>query len=164
MRLDVTGGSYKKMNGGASSIKLEIIPANKELQDALNSISAYDGKARLRIEAAVEKTVKEMSRLAREKVPVKSGGLKKSIFSSFQKRGCTGYFGAKAPHAHLIELGTDSYRVKPKNKKWLKFNDGHTYTKWSNIPSRRGRPFIRPAYEQERPAFIRRLAEAVRHK
>ena len=63
---------------------LEITPSNRELREALSSISIYDAKARLRIERAVETTVKEMARLAKEKVPVNSGGLKKSIFSSFK--------------------------------------------------------------------------------
>jgi len=144
--------------------KLEITPANKELKEALDSISAYDGRSRLRIEAAVEKTVQEMARLAREKVPVKSGGLKKSIFSSFKKIGCIGYFGAKAPHAHLIELGTDAHTVKPKKKKALLFGEGKFFTKFAEIPKRTGRPFVRPAFEQERPTFIKRLAEAVKHK
>lgn len=143
---------------------LDITPSNKELREALSSISIYDAKARLRIESAVETTVKEMARLAREKVPVRSGQLKKSIFSSFKKVGCTGYFGAKAPHAHLIEMGVSASQTKLKTKKLLKFNEGQTFIKSAEIPKRSERPFIRPAYEQERPAFIRRLAEAVRHK
>ena len=143
---------------------LDITPSNKELRGALSSISIYDAKARLRIESAVETTVKEMARLAKEKVPVNSGGLKKSIFCSFKKVGCVGYFGAKAPHAHLIEMGVSASQAQPKTKKSLKFNDGKTFIKCAQIPRRPERPFIRPAYEHERPAFIRRLAEAVKHK
>lgn len=146
---------------------LDITPSNKELREALSSISIYDGKARLRIESAVDTTVKEMARLAREKVPVRSGELKKSIFSSFKKVGCVGYFGAKAPHAHLIEMGVSASQVQPKKKRALRIIDTSVIrftNKTIDIPARRGRPFIRPAYEQERPAFIRRLAEAVRHK
>jgi hypothetical protein len=145
-------------------VRLEITPSNKELQEALKSISIYDAKSRLRIEAAVEKSVKEMARLAKSRVPVESGALRKSVFSSFHKIGCVGYFGAKAPHAHLVEFGVKAVTVKPKKKKWLRFNDGYTYTKWSNLPARRGRPFVRPSYEQERPELIREIKKAVQPK
>ena len=143
--------------------QIKITPANKELREAIGSISAYDGKARLRIEDAVETTVKEMSRTAKALVPVKTGTLKKSVFWSFQRKTVVGYFGAKAPYAHLIELGAKASIEKPKEKKALMIAAAGNlqYAASAKIPSRGAHPFIRPAYEQGRPEFIRRLKEAV---
>ena len=147
-------------------MRLDIKPSNKELQDALRSISAYDAKSRLRIEAAVEKSVKEMARLAKSRVPVKSGALKKSVFSSFRKLGCSGYFGAKAPHAHLVEFGVRAAVAKPKKKEALRIVDTSLsrFSEEAEIPARGNRPFVRPSYEQERPELMRELKKAVQPK
>lgn len=147
-------------------MRLDIKPSNKELQNALKSISAYDARSRLRIEAAVERSVKEMARLAKSRVPVQSGGLKKSVFSSFHKIGCVGYFGAKAPHAHLIEFGVKALTILPKKKEALRTVDSSVirFAEKVDIPVRGNRPFIRPSYEQERPELIRELKKAVQPK
>ena len=147
-------------------MRLEITPTNKELQEALKSISIYDAKSRLRIEAAVEKSVKEMARLAKSRVPVESGALRKSVFSSFHKIGCVGYFGAKAPHAHLVEFGVKAATVKPKKKEALRTADASLirFSEKAKIPARGGRPFVRPSYEQERPELIREIKKAVQPK
>lgn len=146
--------------------QIKITPAKTELREAINSISAYDGKARLRIENAVETTVKEMSRAAKALAPVKSGTLKKSVFWSFKRKEVVGYFGAKVPYAHLIELGAKASTEKPTDKKALMINASYVlrYSMSAKIPARRAHPFIGPAYEQGRPAFIRRLKEAVQSK
>jgi len=146
--------------------QLKVTPANTELREAISKISAYDGAARLRIENAVEVTCKDMARAARALVPVKTGKLKKSIFSSFHRKNVIGYFGAKAPYAHLIELGAKASVEKPKDKKALMIaaSGNLQYAASAKIPSRGAHPFIRPAYEQGRPAFIRRLEQAVQPK
>lgn len=143
--------------------QLKITPANKELREAIGSISAYDGAARLRIENAVEATCKDMARMSRALVPVRTGKLKKSIFWSFQRKNVVGYFGAKAPYAHLIELGAKASTEKPKDKKALMIASAGKlqYAASAKIPARGAHPFIRPSYEQGRPEFIRRLKEAV---
>ena len=147
-------------------MRLEITPSNKELHDALKSISIYDAKSRLRIEAAVEKSVKEMARLAKSRVPVKSGALKKSVFYLIQKAGPVGYFGAKAPHGHLVEFGVKASTVRPKNKGVLRtvYSSIVSFITKADIPARGSRPFIRPSYEQERPELIRELKRAVQPK
>lgn len=144
--------------------QLKITPSNKELREAIGAISMYDGAARLRIENAVETAVKDMSRTAKQLVPVKTGALRKSIFWSFHRKDVVGYFGAKAKHAHLIELGIKKTVVeRPRNKRALmiSLSSGVRYAALARIPPRGAHPFIRPAYEQRRPEFVRRLKEAV---
>ena len=144
--------------------QIKITPSNKELREAIGSISAYDGAARLRIENAVESAVREMARTAKQLVQVKTGALRKSIFWSFHRKDVVGYFGAKAKHAHLIELGIKKTVIeKPRNKRALMIamTNGIRFAALARIPPRGAHPFIRPAYEQRRPEFIRRLKEAV---
>ena len=165
MRLDVTGGSFKKLNGKGSLIKLEITPVNRELQAALRSISIYDGKSRLRIEKAVQSAVGRMKYQAEKGIRNRSGNLRKSLFTSFHRAECAGYFGAKAPQAHLVEMGVNPSTAKPRKKKTLLLmgiQGNLIYPTRAKIPRRYPRPFIRPAYEQERPGFVSELKKAVK--
>ena len=50
-----------------------------ELSKAIRQISAWDGKTRLRVEAALKRGTNAVYREARQRVPVRSGKLKKSI-------------------------------------------------------------------------------------
>ena len=140
-----------------------------ELQKTLDQIKAFDGKSRLKIEEAVSTSTKNIAKGARQRVPVRSGKLKKSIRSRFDKRAVTGYVQARQPHAHLVEFGAKGATVEPKSKKALKIpwsggmGVGGTYFAASaKIPARKERPFMRPAFEDEKPELIKALKEAVK--
>jgi len=145
-----------------------------EVQEAIKAIRMYDGKARLGLERAINNGIKRMADSAKRRVPVGRGTLKKSIFSSFRKHeyyasGPVGYFGAKKPHAHLIEMGVARSEVKPDRKKALRITGTNIMENASSmvifaaratIPSRRAQPFIEPAYDEERPQLIRDVKKA----
>ena len=50
-----------------------------ELSKAIGQISAWDGKSRLRVEGALRRGTSGVAREARQRVPVRTGKLKKSI-------------------------------------------------------------------------------------
>ena len=140
-----------------------------ELEQTLGQLKAYDGKAALKVEEAVSTSTKNIAKGARQRVPVRSGKLKKSIRSRFDKRAVTGYVQARQPHAHLVEFGAKGATVEPKSKKALKIpwsggmGVGGTYFAASaKIPARKERPFMRPAFEDEKPELIKALKEAVK--
>lgn len=152
---------------------VNISATNAEISAALKKISIYDGKTRLKLEKAIDLGTKAMARRARSKVPVDSGTLKASIFSSFKKEKMAGYFGAKKPHAHLIELGVKASVDQPmkhlvfKNRRFLRFyNSGGdaVFARKTVIPARRAQPFIKPSYEAEEPKLIARVRKAVEGK
>lgn len=159
-------------NGKATSsgFILKITPARRELQEAIGAIKIYDGKSRLRLEASISNGVKRMAAAAKRRVPVDKGTLKKSIFSSFRKTtangGPIGYFGAKAYHAHLVEMGVRETRVRPDKKKALRIIDSNAirFAARAKIPSRAAHPFIVPAYEEERARLISDIKRAVKPK
>lgn len=135
-----------------------------ELEKTLSQIKAYDGKTALRVEEAIDISTKNIANGARRRVPVRSRQLKKSIGSRFDKKTVTGYVTARKPHAHLVEFGAKSATVKPERKKALKipWSGGTYFAAKADIPARRERPFMRPAFEDEKPKLIKRVREAVR--
>ena len=135
-----------------------------ELKTALDNISKYNGKTAARIENAVANSTKAIGKGARQRVPVDSGGLKKSIRTRFDKKTITGTVRARKPHAHLVEFGAGPAVVKPKRKQALTIDEFGTrrYAKKARIPARAPRPFMRPAYEQEKPHLISEITKAVR--
>lgn len=158
-------------------MKLDITPVNKEMRKALKTISVYDHKSYGRIEKALEDGVKSVRRGAESRVSVNSGKLKKSIFSRTQKTPLTGYIGARAPHAHLVEFGVKKVDVDLKDEETLskrrvrkgakvmtvKGNKagGTGYGTKIEIPARSKRPFMQPAFEEARPKIVKSFEEAV---
>lgn len=166
-------------------MKLDITPVNKELRKALDSISRYDVKSFQRLEKALDDGVKGIENGAERRVPSRSGKLKKSIFSTTNKRVLEGYVGVRAPHAHLIEFGvkekeidmSDPSTLAPKPKRAT--TKAKTYKKamtvkapptGSNtsgfarkitIPARPKQPFMQPAFEAERQKIVKSFEEAV---
>ena len=138
-------------------------PSIPELRAAIDSLKIYDATKRIALEDAIEDSVKDMAKVARQKVPVDSGKLKKSIFSKMNRQIFTGYFGAKAHHAHLIERGVKANTIKPSAKKALAFSSGgaQVFATSANIPARAAHPFIRPAYDEVLPKLIQRIRRAM---
>jgi HK97 gp10 family phage protein len=131
-----------------------------ELGEVLQKISAYDGKSRIRIEKAVEDSTKAIKEGAQSRVREKSGRLKKHITNRFNQKQCTGYVSAQTPYAHLVEFGHEGGMVKPYAKKALTIGDGFAAS--ANIPKVDEHPFMRPAFENEKPNLIKNIKEAVR--
>lgn len=143
---------------------LQVRPSIPELRAAIDSLKIYDGKKRLALEDAIDDSVKDMAKVAKQKVPVDSGKLKKSIFSKMNRKIFTGYFGAKAHHAHLIEFGAKASTEKAKDKKALVFYPGYAvqiFSRSADIPAREAHPFITPAYDEVYPKLIRRIKKAM---
>ena len=138
---------------------------NEEVRKAVQSIALYDGKSRIAVENAINKSVKRMAGNAKKRVPVRRGALKASIFSSFTKQPLQGCFGAKKPHAHLMEYGVRATLVVSKKKKPLRFfpagTMGAVYSRSARIPARKARPFIMPAYEEGKPCLFDMLKKAL---
>lgn len=141
-----------------------------ELSETVRQIKYYDGKTALKVEEQVKKSTKAIGDEARRRVPVRSGDLKKSISTRFDAKTITGYIAARQPHAHLVEFGARSAVTKPSKKKALKIPwqgdlgiGGMYYAAKADIPARREHPFMRPAFEDEKPNLIKGIKEAVKH-
>lgn len=95
----------------------------------------------------------------------KTLNLVNSIFAAYGKPGksdvLVGVNYRRAPHAHLVEFGTDGRR-SPKKKKFLRFTiDGHVIYAKSVAPMPR-QPFFRPGVVAARPLAARMIADGLR--
>ena len=133
-----------------------------ELSKAIRQISAWDGKTRLRVEVVLKNGTNAVAREARQRVPVRSGKLKKSIKTRFSMVKLEGQVYSNVPYAHLVEFGSRAHTVRPKKKKALRFfKGGPVFTKRSRIPAQAGKPFFKPSYDYVEPQLLRDVKKAV---
>lgn len=138
-------------------MRVDVTASSKSIQEAINKIAWYDGKSRIGLEKAIGSATKRMAYKAKSGVPRGRGTLRNSIYASMKKGQMRGEFGAKKPHAHLLEYGTKPYTVEPVNRKRLRIVDHNVIrftSKKVTIPARPARPFIEPAYKTEEPKFL----------
>lgn len=134
-----------------------------ELDQALKNMSKYNGKTALKVEGVVQSSTKAIKNGATMRIHSVSGNLKKRTTYSFNKQKITGTIRSRSPVAHLVEFGAKATVVKPSKKKALTIDQfgNRNYAKEAHIPKRAERPYMRPAYEDEKPNMIRGLREAV---
>lgn len=138
-------------------MRVDVTASSSAIREAIKSIDWYDAKSRMGLEKAIGSAVRRMAYKARAKVPRDSGSLRNSIYTSMKKQLLQGEFGARKPHAHLIEYGTKSYTVQPVKRKRMRMADSGVIRFTSRkvtIPARPARPFIEPAYKTEEPKFL----------
>jgi hypothetical protein len=64
-------------------------------------------------------------------------------------------------YAPMVEYGTRSHIIKPKNKKALYWKGAAHPVKKVNHPGSKAKPYLIPAFEKEIPYFIDKLKEVV---
>lgn len=135
------------------------------LKEAVESIKFYDTKAQLGVSDAISNGVKKINRLAKQRVRVRTGKLKKSGRSSFDKKTLAGKVAFRSPIAHLEEFGAKASKLAPKNKKALTIGGGSTgpvkLSKKATVPARAGRPFLFPSYQETKGEIESDIKEAI---
>lgn len=134
------------------------------LNQCLKDIHKYNARCRIAVENALQRGTKAVAKSARRRAPVESGGLKKSITSSFKKTTLVGYARAKKPHAHLIEFGAKESVARPKKKpfmqfhksRWKKYTGNKTILRFKKviIPTRPAKPFMIPAFHENENKIV----------
>lgn len=104
------------------------------VKKALGNFSNYDAKTRRHVANVIEKSMKAVERGAQIRAPVRSGDLKKKITTKFDSRTMQASIMANEFYAHFSEFGTEKETA---------------------------RPYMRPAYEDERPNLIKGIKDAV---
>lgn len=74
-----------------------------------------------------------------------------------------GWLKLKPPYAHIVEFGAKAHIVRAKNKKALSISAGGDLLlrKSAKIPARKGRPFIKPAFDAEEPKLISNMKKVL---
>lgn len=133
----------------------------KDLQIKLAEISKYDATTQDKIRSAVQTSTARIAAGARQRVRVKSGMLMKNITMSYDSAKNEGEVHAKTFYAHFLEFGAKAVTVKPKTKKALHGGVIAGFASHVNVPARVARPFLGPAFEEEKPNLIKAIEDAI---
>ena len=132
----------------------------------LRNIKKYDDEAQKKIHDGIKSTTEAIADKARRRVNVVSGRLVRSIKTDFNKKQSAGYVKTDAkiaPHAHLVEFGTQAAYIQPKQgHKALKI--GGKYAAWAMVKAKKARPFMKPSAEEEKTNFAKKIEEAIGKK
>lgn len=131
-----------------------------EVQKAFRDIDRYDEKAQAKIRTAIRSGTENIMRGAKSRIHVHTGNLMKSVSMEYDEKHNRGFVKSDAPHAHLLEKGTMAAFIVPKKKKALKI--GARFAASAFTVAKRARPFMKPAFDQEKPKIIREVEEAVK--
>lgn len=131
-----------------------------DLQRTLGAFHTYDAKTQEKLRSTVQTSTSAIMLGAKRRARVRSGRLVKNISMTYDGAKNIGIVRAKSPHAHLVEYGARAAKVRPEQKKALTIGDGFAAS--ANIPARKACPFMRPAFEDEKPNLIRSAEAATK--
>lgn len=116
-----------------------------------------------RVSQAVRKSAFDIEARAKSLAPVDTGNLKNTIKTDIAGDGLSAEVTANADYAAHVEYGTRPHVIRPKNASMLAFKIGGVtvFAKEVNHPGTAAQPFMTPAAEQVRPAFIAAVKQAV---
>ena len=133
-----------------------------DLNRTLAQFRSYDEQTQEKLRACVQKSTSNIMLGAKRRVRIHSGNLVKGIAMTYNTSKNTGTVRAKSPHAHLVEFGARAVHEVPDRAKALKVPGGSGFAASANIPARAAKPFLRPAFEEEKGNLIQSVTEAVR--
>lgn len=143
-------------------VKFEI----ENLEDLDKAIGRVcDAVSYYKVAEVVLSCARELAEDVRSRIPIgPRGNLKRSVVARLMPRSkvpvaITAIDRKIAPHAHLIEFGTDIRRVKKKKALYSEFL--HQFF-GKQVAGVRPRPFFRPAWDANRHRIQSRIAEAIK--
>lgn len=147
------------------------------LADTLASIDQANDAVIAEVKKEIKTSGQAVVNGAKSRVPVNRGKLRDSIKLHLSNKGLTAVVAAgDTPDGYIgrfVEYGTGIYSTSPTapKKPWsirskhiggvLKITE-ETVVKEVNISGQKPQPFLFPAWEEERPNFIKRLSAAVK--
>ena len=91
---------------------------------------------------------------------VKTGHLIRSISTDVKGLEAT-IHTSKLKYAPMVEFGTKAHIIRPKNKKALYWKGAKRPVKQVSHPGSKAKPYLIPAFEDEKDKFINDLKEAI---
>lgn len=139
----------------------------KGIDEAIKRIGKFEHTKRQRVKDAVNEAALNVQKGAKKRAPVDTGRLRSSIAIQPYNEGLTMQIGTKLHYAPYVEWGTGKFAAHPKY--------GGRQTPWIYPESKKGRktgemvlthgskpqPFLFPAWDEERPAFIKAMRRAL---
>ena len=137
--------------------------------DELNKFSVKIPKLYEKNEALVRQTVKNSafnieknakSNLTKNK-SVDTGHLRRGISTDIKGLGAT-IHTSNIKYAPGVEYGTKAHIIRAKNKKALYWKGAKYPVKQVNHPGSKAKPFLIPAFNQEKDQFLEKLKEIIK--
>lgn len=131
------------------------IPA-KELNQAIENVKAYERAKKQQIQEQVARSALNIEQDTKQSTPVDTGRLRASytIVFRFDKMGAE--VGSNVEYAPYVEFGTGAMVDVPEGLESYALQFKGKGIKQVNLPAR---PHLYPAYEKERPKFIKALSD-----
>ena len=144
-------------------MKVTVDIPQSEINKAINSINRWQKRKLAEIKTQVVASTENVRNKAMRNCPEDTSYLKHSIKTQYSGDGKSGEVGIYADYAEAVELGSRSHIIRVKNAKVL--SDGERFFgKEVKHPGTKAQPFLFPAYEEERPNFIKRLLQIIGRK
>jgi hypothetical protein len=106
----------------------------------------------------------KMLQSAFKRCPVKTGLLRSMLGHLIHKTGLSAEIGVYGvEYAADVEFGTKAHEIKPRNKKALYWKGARHPVKSVQHPGTKPQPYLFPAFEEHREAFVRDMQEALKH-
>jgi HK97 gp10 family phage protein len=131
-----------------------------DLQRILGAFRTYDEQTQERLRSTVQSSTSAIMLGAKRRARVKTGSLVRNITMTYDGAKNAGVVRAKSPHAHLVEYGARAALVRPVKKKALAI--GENVVASAKVPARAAHPYMRPAFEDEKPNLLRATQAAVK--
>ena len=137
--------------------------------DELNKFSLELIRLSNEVEEDVKKVVKNsafniqenaMSNLTKNK-SVATGHLRRGVSTDIKGLEAT-IHTSNIKYAPHVEYGTKAHIIKPKNKKALYWKGAKRPVKQVNHPGSKAKPFLIPAFNQEKDQFLEKLKEVIK--
>jgi HK97 gp10 family phage protein len=134
------------------------------LNKALQNIDQFNLKVQKAVKDVVNESALNVQAGAKQRSPVDTGRLRASIAIEPQSQApYVVRVGTNVQYAEAIEFGTAPRVITPTNKKALFWKGASHPVKKVNHPGTKAKPFLFPAWEEERPQFLIKLGEALKN-
>ena len=92
---------------------------------------------------------------------VQTGHLRRSI-ANFRRGMTATVHTSNVKYAHMVEYGTKAHIIRAKNKKALYWKGAKYPVKQVNHPGSKAKPYLIPAFNQEKDQFLEKLKEVIK--
>ena len=142
------------------------------------AIKRFGEKATGKLRKEVSRSVIRMQSDAKNNIAVDTGQARDSVRTDLRESGLSGFVGSSVKHARYLEDGTKPHEIVPVRAKALSWkprggsvehlvavanvSGKRVFTMRVHHPGTKARPWLRPAFEKDRPKFLRAIPKAVR--
>ena len=127
-------------------------------------VASLSNKSKDRIKDVVKSSAFNIESKAKRNISsnksVKTGHLIRSISTDVKGLEAT-IHTSNLKYAPMVEFGTKAHIIRPKNKKALYWKGASRPVKQVNHPGSKAKPYLIPAFEDEKDKFINDLKEVI---